>query len=486
MDVMEFVGVGSDQQLWTTARDYGGGWPQPAFEQPPGGAGPPGFQDVYGAGVGNGVFQLIAIGLDGKLWHTLRDGSGNWQPSINPVSGVSAGGPTAFSDVGCAGDGSGGLNVVGVGSDGQLWHTARRNDGSWFQSFDRVSQYSGGGPGSYRAVAAAGSGGPTQVIAVGSDGRLWHTIRNPNNTWQPTMGSVASQSSGGPAAFTHVACSGDSSGGLNIVALGSDNQLWHTARRSNGSWFANFTPVSSLSPGLPATVRGVGAGNDTNNDMQVIAIGPDGALWHSIRHNNGQWQQGFGRVPTGGGPPQFTSVTAGSGAMPPSKMLNLTIPAQEHMNWCWVATGTGITSFYDQTFYSQCSVATIIMHDVFHLNPTVDCCATPFNETACDYQSGTDQALDHPQKHWDHNVLTYLGDSDIMAQIDQGHPVAAEIAWTDGERHEVAITGYTMSGGALNVYVQDPALGPSWLLASTFRTSYQGNGTWVKTFFSHP
>jgi hypothetical protein len=281
------------------------------------------------------VFQLIALGLEGKLWHTLRDANGTWQAAINPIDSVSTGGPSRFSGIGCSGDGSGGLNVVGVGSDGQLWHTARRNDGSWFSSFDVVSLHSSGGPGRYSAVGAAGSGGPTQLVAVGSDGRLWHTIRNPDNTWQATMGSIASHSAGGPAGFKRVACSGDSEGGLNVVALGSDDQVWHTARRANGSWFPNFDLVSKDSPGVPQTSIGIGAGNDTNNDMQVVVIGTDGALYHTIRQNSGQWSGPTSQLPTGVGPgsrfsDKFSTITAGSGSAPvfTATLVELPMPVE--------------------------------------------------------------------------------------------------------------------------------------------------------------
>jgi hypothetical protein len=65
MDVMQFVGVGSDGQLWSTARAGNGNW-LGTFDQPPGGAGVPGFRDVDTAGVGNGVCQVVAIGKDLK------------------------------------------------------------------------------------------------------------------------------------------------------------------------------------------------------------------------------------------------------------------------------------------------------------------------------------------------------------------------------------------------------------------------------------
>jgi hypothetical protein len=125
-----------------------------------------------------------------------------------------------------------------------------------------------------------------------------------------------------------VACSGDSSGGLNIVAIGTDNQLWHTARRSNGTWFPDFTLVSGHSGGLPpSSPVGVGVGNDTNDDMQIVVITAAAQLLHTIRHDNGDWQPGFVVVPTVGGPATFAAITTGSGAIPGSPPPTYSNPA---------------------------------------------------------------------------------------------------------------------------------------------------------------
>lgn len=130
------------------------------------------------------------------------------------------------------------------------------------------------------------------------------------------MGDVAEQTAGGPASFTRVACSGDSDGGLNVIALGSDGQLWRTARDSGGNWSNQFEPVSNDSPGAPAGLVSVGAGNDTNNDMQLVAVAPDGTLWHTIRHNAGGWQANTEPVPRDAESPSFTRISAGSGSIP--------------------------------------------------------------------------------------------------------------------------------------------------------------------------
>ena len=172
------------------------------------------------------------------------------------------------------------------------------------------------------------------------------------------------------------------------------------------------------------------------------------------------------------------------------KSLNVHIPQQEQSNWCWVAVGSGIASFYDGTVYPQCYVVTIVftkIHSGFNTNccsPTVDASQMP-----CNAESGADQALDNPRHHFAGNVLSPLDLAEITNQIDQGRPFAAGINWAGGGAHFVAITGYLLVGTehAPYVEVQDPASRSSSVYTlRSFTSSYEGNGTWGWTTLSQP
>jgi hypothetical protein len=157
---------------------------------------------------------------------------------------------------------------------------------------------------------------------------------------------------------------------------------------------------------------------------------------------------------------------------------------QEQSYWCWVAVGSGISSFYDHVVYQQCYVVTIVfqaIHPPFNTN----CCQVDASQPPCNGESGADQALDHPRHHFAGNVAP-LGFDNAKAQIDQGRPFVAAINWSGGGSHFVAITGYVFAGDPAypNVYVQDPVYGPSWQLPGLH--SYQGSGTWVGTTLSQP
>jgi hypothetical protein len=98
--------------------------------------------------------------------------------------------------------------------DGRLWHTIRFADGSWQPLGDVAGQISVPGP--VRTVAAAGvNNGDVQFIFATDDGRLWHTIRFADGSWQP-LGDVAGQISvPGPA--RSVAAAGMNDGSVHFM-----------------------------------------------------------------------------------------------------------------------------------------------------------------------------------------------------------------------------------------------------------------------------
>src|SRR5262249_11365883 len=129
-----------------------------------------------------GTVQFLAAAADGNLWHTIRAADGSWQPAgdarqaagiTGPVTAIAA----AASDAGVG-------ESLAVAGDGRLGHTIRPADGSWQPAGDagQAAQI----PGPIVAVAAAISGaGVVEVLAVTGDGRLWHTIRAADGSWQP-------------------------------------------------------------------------------------------------------------------------------------------------------------------------------------------------------------------------------------------------------------------------------------------------------------
>ncbi len=489
---LQVVGVGSDQKLWHTLRGANGVW-QANFgsvqTQSHGGASA--YRAVACGSTDGQTLQVVGLGSDGQLWHTTRSGTSAWQDQFGKIETQSKGGPPSFAGVSCAGAGDD-LHIVGVGSDGKLWHTLRGANGVWQANFGSVQTQSHGGASAYRAVACGSTDGQTlQVIGLGSDGQLWHTTRSGTSAWQDQFGKIETQSKGGPPSFAGVSCAG-AGDDLHIVGVGSDGKLWHTLRGANGVWQANFGSVQTQSHGGASAYRAVACGSTDGQTLQVIGLGSDGQLWHTTRSGTSAWQDQFGKIETQskGGPPSFVAVNAAGVGVGTAitKDIAAKIPMQDQSQWCWVAVGSGISNYYDRIVRSQCSVVTLVFQTI-HPPFTLNCCdpASQPSQAPCNGESGADQALDHPTHHFNRNSGP-LDVAGIRAELDAGRPIAAEILWQGGGAHFVGITGYETSSSAsgLSLHLQDPAYGASICDFDQFVSAYQGIGSYSSTTFSQP
>src|SRR6266516_2700822 len=96
-------------------------------------------------------------------------------------------------------------------ADGHLWHTLRRADGSWQGLGDVQSPFTIPGPVTVVAAAGDDTAGGTQHIFATTDGHLWHTLRRADGSWQG-LGDVQSQFTI-PGPVTVVAATGDGTAG---------------------------------------------------------------------------------------------------------------------------------------------------------------------------------------------------------------------------------------------------------------------------------
>ena len=265
------------------------------------------FIEVSCGNVGLQAVQIVVIDGALNLWHTLLDSKGIWQPDFRSIADQSAGGADSaegYRRVSCAGAADA-LHVIGVSHDaGQLWHTFRANSGGWQGRFGLVGSQSAGGPARFADVACGSSDGQAlQVVGLGTDGKLWHTYRAAGGAWQPAFAAVGNQSAGGPSGFAGVAATG-AQGVLHVVAVGSDQQLWHTTRGDNSVWQPTFGAIGPQSSGGPGAYLAAACCIDDNWNLQVIGVGTDGKLYRTRRNVDGTWAPAFERVQSqvSGGP----------------------------------------------------------------------------------------------------------------------------------------------------------------------------------------
>jgi hypothetical protein len=310
-DTLELAGVTSDGKLWNTVRYPNGAWEpfRPVLQ-----AGQAGFitdvdvVQVIGGFDTNGVLHLCAVNSDGRLAHTIFS-NGGWQPFRDVAS--QAGERGRFVSVALANVINEGrraeLHLLGVTSDGRLWHAIRHANGAWEPFGDVKGQ--AGDPGAFTRVAAsllpdAQNGNPLTVLGITSDGRLFSTNRFADH-WSPfarifqgrfdTVLDV-------DAAYT------TSPTRLYTFLLPSDARVW-----IGTSTFGLQPPIVAdqliplASPG-PVQRVSIGTTRDVSQLVHVAAITADGGLWHTLGSLTGGWQP-FGDVKgQAGNPGTFVSV----------------------------------------------------------------------------------------------------------------------------------------------------------------------------------
>ncbi|MGW7173015.1 CehA/McbA family metallohydrolase [Streptomyces xanthophaeus] len=135
------------------------------------------------AAMADGAAALLSYGTDGAMYHGLRRRDGTWTGWVR-MAGHN--GAATFSGPALAITGlpDGSCQVLAIGLDGMVYHQQRRPDGSWtgFQPPRGVSTATMGAS----AIGIAGTlDGSAQIVAVGLDGRIWHNVRRPDGSWTP-------------------------------------------------------------------------------------------------------------------------------------------------------------------------------------------------------------------------------------------------------------------------------------------------------------
>jgi hypothetical protein len=267
---LEVVGLPYDGLMWHTLRNPDGSWvPQFGLVESQEQNDPGPFLSAASAGVGDALHVVAVSQATGQLWHTIRNADGTWQSAYGLIESQEQNDPGPFIAVGCGGAGTD-LQVVALDRNGQMWHTIRNADGTWTPEFGLVESQEQNDPGPFTAVACAGVGDTLHVVGLSQDGQLWHTIRNADGTWQSTYGLIESQEQNDPGQFTDVACGGVGDT-LQVVGLSLDGRLWHTLRNPDGSWVPQFGLIESVEqndPGVFTAVSCAGVGDA----LQVVGV----------------------------------------------------------------------------------------------------------------------------------------------------------------------------------------------------------------------
>ena len=155
--------------------------------------------------------------------------------------------------------------------------------------------------------------------------------------------------------------------------------------------------------------------------------------------------------------------------------LAFTMQQQLQTEWCWAATSTSVSVFYDliNTPWTQCKV-------VNAEQAQTTCCQNGAS-AACNVSWYLDKALTRT-KNLDHYVSNSLSISDLDLELAQGRPMGTRIGWAGGGGHFMVLAGASTKDS--RVHVHDPIYGDQDYDYNSYRTKYQGNGTWTHSYYT--
>jgi hypothetical protein len=128
---------------------------------------------------------------------------------------------------------------------------------------------------------------------------------------------------------------------------------------------------------------------------------------------------------------------------------------------CWIAVAVSVKHHFESSSQMrQCGLVKALITGV----GSSCCTASNGVRKKCDQEGALDDALDYVS-HLAADTAAkpnpfkgIMKFADVQAQIDEGLPICAYIAWSgnDGDGHFILISGYLESGGTQYLYVEDP------------------------------
>jgi hypothetical protein len=174
---------------------------------------------------------------------------------------------------------------------------------------------------------------------------------------------------------------------------------------------------------------------------------------------------------------------------------------QETSLWCWIAVGVSVAQYYGHGKATQCATMTGIGQNINKWPTTTRCCPTRFQTqmnpelgkilanpydrsaedaledvgipTVCIKSGGVGDVLNVTNNNG--GDFGSLSLDEITSELEAGRPVVADIQWTSGGQHVVAIVGVLNE----QLLVCDPANGESVIRYQDFPAQYAGGATIV-------
>ncbi|MFJ3922169.1 CehA/McbA family metallohydrolase [Streptomyces sp. NPDC090022] len=323
--------------LFLAERAADGGW---GGTRPlPGAGGAAAFDGVRAdaAALPDGTTLVLGIGPDRGLWLMSAGRTENTPRPWQRLAGPDGAGSFTVLDAGVAGLRDGSAQIVAVGTDGILYHQQVRTDGVP-AGFRPVPGNGGAARWSATQVAiAAMPDGSTQLVCFGADGAAHHCVRDARGRWTPwgrLAGAHGAASFSGPA----LDIAGLPDGSAQVLAIGLDGIVYHQVRHADGSWSGFRCPTGVTTSLMGASSVGIAGMPD--GSAQIVAVGLDRHAWHRIRDRDGSWT-GWTQVRGPGGTDPFPASQVRITALPDGAARAVGISASDDAS---ATTSSGSTS----------------------------------------------------------------------------------------------------------------------------------------------
>ncbi len=149
---------------------------------------------------------------------------------------------------------------------------------------------------------------------------------------------------------------------------------------------------------------------------------------------------------------------------------------QEQTQWCWSATATSVALYYNgASTWTQCTLVNAELG-------RSDCCTNP-SSGDCNKPWTLSTALTRVG-----HLASVSGSStsfaNVRTELDNRRPLGVRIGWSGGGGHFNVIGCYTWNSllRLQSVEIEDPWYGTSVWDYDTFRTAYQGSGSWTHSY----
>lgn len=158
-----------------------------------------------------------------------------------------------------------------------------------------------------------------------------------------------------------------------------------------------------------------------------------------------------------------------------TKILDFIGELQQKEFWCWAATVSSVSNFYNKNRkVSQEEIAINILSDRLR---SYDTELKKFNRP---------QSLEKSLKVCGFDVKKSCGPisfNKITERIDKGDLLCAKFVWDRTISHYVTIYGYEINNTTKSVYIFDPKYNQVYSEYNALFNNYLNNGSWMHTYY---